>query len=390
MSSLPLDQERRRAPAYHPRPGRFSDPRVALVHYWLVAMRGGERVIERLLGLYPQADIFTHIYDPSRMSETIRKASVQTSFIERLPFSHRLYQYYLPLMPSALEQLDLGGYDLVISSEAGPAKGVITSPDSLHVCYCHSPMRYLWDQYHVYRKAASPLARMAMPLFYSRLRQWDVSSSSRVDRIAANSSYIQRRIRKVWNRGAAVIHPPVDTSLFWQSPEVEPFYLWVGQFVPYKRPDLAVEAFNKTGLPLKMVGTGSMLKELRQKARPNIEFIERMDFDGLRSMYAKARAYIITAEEDFGITPVEAMASGRPVIAFGRGGVLDTVIPDVTGLFFDRQEPDDLVAAVEHMEQEHGYFDPAALRMQADNFAPDRFDQGIAQLTCPDGNTRWN
>lgn len=368
----------------------FSQPRVAIVHYWLLSMRGGERVIERLLKLYPQADVFTHVYDPSRMSETIRNASVHTSFIEKLPFSHRLYQYYLPLMPLALEELDLSAYDLVISSEAGPSKGVITSPDALHVCYCHSPMRYLWDQYHIYRKAANPIARMAMPMLYPRLRQWDVSSSARVDRIAANSNYIRRRIQKVWNRDAAVVHPPVDTSLFWQSSDIAPFYLWVGQLVPYKRPDLAVDAFNKTGLPLKIVGTGSMLKNLRHRARSNIEFIERVDFDGLRDLYSRARAYVITAEEDFGITPVEAMASGRPVIAYGKGGVLDTVVPELTGLFYIRQDPDDLNSAIERMEQTHRDFDPGEAKRQAANFTPEKFDEGISQLINAGGITRWN
>ncbi|MEZ5687527.1 MAG: glycosyltransferase [Caenibius sp.] len=353
-------------------------------------MRGGERVIERLLNLYPQADVFTHVYDPSRMSEIIRNASVNTTFIEKLPFSHALYQYYLPLMPLALEQLDLTGYDLVISSEAGPAKGVITSPDALHVCYCHSPMRYLWDQYHIYRNAANPIARLAMPLLYPQLRQWDVSSSARVDRYAANSNFIRRRIQKVWNRDATVIHPPIETSLFWQSSEIDRFYLWVGQLVPYKRPDLVVDAFNKNGLPLKIVGTGSMLKSLRKQARSNIEFIEGLDFDRLRDLYARARAYVITAEEDFGITPVEAMASGRPVIAYGKSGVLDTVVPELTGLFYYRQDSDDLNSAIERMEQTHGDFDPREATRRAADFAPEKFDAAIARLANIDGVARWN
>lgn len=371
---------RQHGPAYHVRPSRFSEPRVALVHYWFVSMRGGERVVERLLGLYPQADIFTHVYNPDLVSATISKAKVTTSFINRLPGSRRLYQYYLPLMPMALEQLDLSGYDLVISSESGPAKGVITTPDSLHVCYCHSPMRYLWDHYHQYRSAANPLSRLAMPPIYHWLRQWDVSSSARIDRLAANSEFVRRRIAKVWRRDAEVIHPPVETSLFTPSTEIDDYYLWVGAMVPYKRPDLAVDAFTANGRPLLMVGQGSMLKQLKNRAGPNIRFVDRLDFKALRRAYARARAFVITAEEDFGIAPVEAMASGRPVIAYGCGGALDTVVPDRTGVFFDRQEIECLIAAVEEMELFLQHFDPRDAVAQADRFAPEHFDQRISRL----------
>ena len=369
-----------RGPAYHINPSRFSEPRVALVHYWLVSMRGGERVVERLLGLYPRADIFTHVYNPVLVSATIAKAKVTTSFINALPGSRRFYQYYLPLMPIALEQLDLNGYDLVISSESGPAKGVITGPDTLHVCYCHSPMRYLWDHYHQYRSEANLLSRMAMPMIYHWLRQWDVSSSARVDRLAANSEFVRRRIAKVWGRESEVIHPPVDTSLFTPSTEIEDYYLWVGAMVSYKRPDLAVDAFTANGLPLLMVGQGSMLRRLKARAGSNIRFVDRLDFNALRRAYARARAFVITAEEDFGIAPVEAMASGRPVIALGRGGALDTVVPGRTGVFFDRQEPESLIIAVKEMQKFLCHFDPRDTVAQADRFSPEHFDQRFRQL----------
>jgi glycosyltransferase involved in cell wall biosynthesis len=361
----------------------FSQPRVAIVHYWLVAMRGGERVVERLLRLFPQADLFTHVYDPNAMSARIRQARVHTSFIGRLPFATRAYQYYLPLMPMALEGLDLRGYDLVISSESGPAKGVITDPGSLHACYCHSPMRYLWDHYHLYRQEANPLVRLAMPLAYHRLRQWDMSSSARVDRFAANSSFIRDRIRKCWRREAEVIHPPVETSLFTPSLQVEDHYLWVGQMVPYKRPDLAVEAFNRNGLPLLMVGSGSLLAKLRATAKPNIRFVERMGFADLRRAYATTRALVFTAEEDFGIVPVEALASGRPVLAFGRGGVLDSIEPQVTGLFFGEQTVDSLAEGVERLEAWLPSFDPATAVKRAERFAPEVFDEKVAALVRP-------
>ena len=362
-------------------PSKFSAPRVAIVHYWLVSMRGGERVIERLLRMYPDADLFTHVYDPQRMSSTIRKANVTTSFINRLPFAQRFYQYYLPLMPMALEEFDLSGYDLVISSESGPAKGVITHPDSLHLCYCHSPMRYLWDHYHQYKSMANPLARLAMPMMYHRLRQWDMTSSARVDRFVANSQFVRQRIAKSWRRDADVIHPPVETSLFTPSLELDDFYLWVGQLVPYKRPDIAVDAFTANGLPLVVVGSGSMAKSLRGRAGPNIKFVDRLNFNELRQAYARCKALVMTAEEDFGITPVEAMASGRPVLAYGRGGVLDSVIEEQTGIFFDQQTSVSLAAAVEQMERFLPHFNSLDAVRQARRFAPEEFDAKMAALT---------
>ncbi|WP_240504413.1 glycosyltransferase [Tsuneonella mangrovi] len=358
----------------------FSEPRVAIVHYWLLTMRGGERVIDRMLGLYPGADLFCHVYDRERMSARIRNARVSTTFIAQLPFSKRLYQYYLPLMPMALEELDLSGYDLVISSESGPAKGVITDPGSTHVCYCHSPMRYLWDHYHGYKSAANPIARLAMPPLYHRMRKWDVTSSALVDGFAANSKFIQQRIRKVWRREADVIHPPVEVAQFEPTQEVGEEFLWVGQMVSYKRPDIAVDAFNANGLPLLMVGTGPMTKRLRAKAKPNIRFVERMDFASLRRTYAQARAFVMTAEEDFGITPVEAMAAGRPVIGFGRGGILDSVVDQSTGLFFDRQEPETLQAAIERFDAFEHHFDPADSVARARHFAPEVFDRKFREF----------
>lgn len=353
---------------------------MAIVHYWFVAMRGGERVVERLLHLFPNADIFTNVYDPDSLSATLKKAPMKAGFVNRLPFARRLYQYYLPLMPMALEGLDLSEYDLVISSESGPAKGVISRPDALHICYCHSPMRYLWDHYHQYRAEAPMIARAAMPLMYHGLRQWDVSSSARVDRFVANSSFIKQRIGKFWRREADVVHPPVETGLFHRSNELDESYLWVGQMVPYKRPDIAVEAFNANGLPLTMVGTGSMLKKLQAIAKPNVKFIDRLDFASLRAAYASCKAFIMTAEEDFGITPVEAMASGRPVIAYGRGGVIDSVVPGQTGLFFQEQSAESLVDGIERMEAFLGNFDPADAIRQAGKFAPEEFDRKFMQL----------
>jgi glycosyltransferase involved in cell wall biosynthesis len=331
-------------------------PRTAIIHYWLVGMRGGERVLERLLRLFPNADVFTHVYDPAAVSQVIRDRPVRTTFVQHLPGARRHYQKYLPLMPMALEQLDLRGYDLIISSESGPAKGVICPPGALHVCYCHSPMRYLWDHYTDYRRAAGLLTRLAMPLLTHGLRSWDHASAARVDRFMANSTFIQQRIEKAYRRPSTVVYPPVDMSLFHQSDDVEARYLWVGQLTSYKRPDLAVDAFNELGLPLLMVGDGEMMRELRRRAR------------------------LFTAEEDFGMVPVEAMASGRPVLAYGNGGALDTVLPGITGLFFQEQSKDSLIAAVEAMEAWLPHFQPAHAVRNAERFSPERFDEGVLSV----------
>jgi glycosyltransferase involved in cell wall biosynthesis len=351
--------------------------KVAIVHYWLVIMRGGERVIERLLHLFPDADIFTHVYDPAAMSDVIRNRPVQTTFIQKLPGAGRHYQKYLPLMPMALEELDLTAYDLVISSESGPAKGVITAPDAMHLCYVHSPMRYLWDHYHNYKSSAGLITRTAMPFLFHRLRQWDTVSAARVDRFVANSSFISKRIEKAWRRESTVVHPPVDTSLFKRSHELSDHYLWVGQMTPYKRADLAVDAFNALKLPLLMVGDGEMAAGLRTRAGPNIKFISRMSFDDLRNAYATSRGLIFTPEEDFGIVPVEMMASGRPVLAYGRGGALDSVAENVSGMFFKEQTVESLIEGVRRFENWLPHFDPEAAITHARTFGPEHFDRGI-------------
>lgn len=356
--------------------------RVAIIHYWLVTMRGGERVLERLLRLFPQADIFTHVYDPSAVSETIRSRRVFTTFIDRLPGAKRHYQKYLPLMPLALEELDLSGYDLIISSESGPAKGVITPPGSLHVCYCHSPMRYLWDQYPTYKAAAGRLERMVMPITFHGLRQWDVTSAARVDRVVANSRFIQKRIKKFWRRDSVVVHPPVDTTLFGASKTPGERWLWVGQMTPYKRADLAVDAFNSLGMPLLMVGDGPMARDLHRRARPNITIVPRLNFEALREAYATCRALLFTAEEDFGIVPVEVLASGRPVLAYGRGGAVDTVDPGQTGAMFDHQDVESVVAGITALENWLPDFDPARALASARRFSPEVFDAGILAATA--------
>ena len=355
----------------------FPGCKVAIIHYWLVGMRGGERVLERLLHLFPEADIFTHVYDPAAVSDVIRRQQVRTTFIQKLPRATSLYQKYLPLMPMALEQLDLRGYDLVISSESGPAKGVIAPPDALHLCYCHSPMRYLWDHFADYRNSAGFAARMTMPLVFPGLRQWDQSSAARVDRIVANSNFIRQRIRRTWRRDSVVVHPPVPVQEYALPQDTRDFYLWVGQLTRYKRADLAVEAFNKLRLPLLMIGQGDLEPQLREIVGPNIVILPKLKFAELKKAYASCKALIFTAEEDFGIIPVEVNASGRPVIGYGRGGLLDSIIDGQTGLYFKEQEIDSLVDAVQRFERWQGDFEPALARRNASRFAPEIFDAGI-------------
>lgn len=350
--------------------------KVALVHYWLVNMRGGEHVLEALCRLYPQADIFTHVLDRERLSPLLRERAIYTTFIQRLPASRRLYQKYLPLMPLALEQLDLTGYDLVISSESGPAKGVLTRTESTHICYCHTPMRYLWDFYPQYLASASPLVRLAMRPLCSRLRQWDVLSANRVDHFIANSRTVARRIRKHWRREAAVVHPPVDTSAFpLRTAGRKEYYLCLGQLVDYKRVDLAVRACTRLNRPLVVAGEGEARASLEALAGPTVRFVGRRDGADIGRLYAGCRALLFPGEEDFGIVPVEAMATGAPVIAYGRGGVTETVIEGATGLFFEEQRVESLVAAIEDFERRESGFDPAVIRARALAFSGERFEQ---------------
>ncbi len=354
--------------------------RIAIVHYWLVGMRGGESVVEALCEMFPDADIFTHVVDREAISSRLRQHRISTSFIARLPRAVKAYRTYLPLMPLALEQLDMRRYDLIISSESGPAKGIVPPAEAVHVCYCHSPMRYIWNMYADYRAGAGLLTRMAMPALAHYLRAWDHSSAARVDQFVANSSCVATRIRKYYRRDSIVVHPPVDTGSFMplHPDAVGDFHLMVGALVRYKRPDLAVEAFNATGRRLIVIGGGEMLDELRRMAGPTVEVVGPQPPEEVRRLYARCRALVFPGEEDFGIVPVEAMASGRPVVAFGRGGVLDTVIDGVTGALFHEQTVDALVDAVERCERQQ--FDPLALSRHASRFGKRRFQLEMRSL----------
>src|SRR5450432_280596 len=297
--------------------------RAAIVHYWLLNLRGGEKVVEALCRLLPDADIFTLFYDPEKVSPVVRSHRVQASFLQPL---RRHYRSLLPLMPYALERFDLRGYDLVVSSESGPAKGVLTSSRTRHICYCHTPMRYLWDLYPDYQRdiVRGKSRQLAMGVAANYLRLWDYASAARVDEFVANSANVQQRIWKAYRRESRVVYPPVPVEDFYQR-RSEDYYLIVSELAPYKRLDYAVSLLFQTGRRLKIVGEGQQAKYLRSLGGANTEFCGRVPYDQLRRLYAGCRALIMPGEEDFGMTAVEAQASGKPVIALGRGGALESV-----------------------------------------------------------------
>lgn len=363
--------------------------RVAVVQFWLSGYGGTERVLEAIGEIFPQADYYALVVTDNAIPPKLRERGVKRSFVAKIPGAKRWFRHLLPLYPLALEQFDLGGYDLVISSESGPAKGVITSPRTCHICYCHTPMRYLWDMYHEYRKTMNPFTRAGFSLMATHLRQWDFSTAARVDHFVANSEYVAARIWKYYRRESTVIHPPVDVSAGYISKETEDYYLAVNRLVPYKRIDLAIEACNRLGRRLYVVGTGPEYQRLRKLAGPTIEFLGRLDENSLPQTYARCRALLFPAEEDFGLVPVEAQSYGRPVIAYGRGGVLETVIglrpgksPErATGMFFNEQSASALAQSIVAFEKVETSFEPEFIRSSSLRFSKERFKEGFANLT---------
>ena len=344
-------------------------------------MRGGEKCLEILCELFPDATLHTLLHNKGSVSETISRMKIETSFVQSLPFITDHYRKYLPLFPTAIEQFDLTHYDLVISSSHCVAKGVITSPETCHICYCHTPMRYAWEMYYTYfsKNSLNPLVRWTVPFFMNYLRTWDERSSDRVDHFVANSQNVRRRIQKHYRRDAEVIYPPADTGYFELGKDQDDYFLVVSALVPYKRIDLAVTAFSELGSPLIIVGEGAERKKLMKMARANIKFIDWQSGSELIGYYQRCRALIFPGEEDFGIVPVEAQACGKPVIAFGKGGAIESVkgaFPDQdissshTGVFFHPQTSEALIQAVRRFES--GRFDPERIREHAL-----RFDKGV-------------
>lgn len=348
---------------------------IALLHYWLTNMRGGENVLAEFCRLYPDADIFTHAWNPQTVKEPFCKHRIHESFISRLPGARSGCQKYLPLMPTALRQLDLSEYDVLISSESGPAKGVRKAPGALHICYCHTPMRYLWDMYQEYYDNAGIAGKLGMRLFRDYLRRYDLASAEGVDHFVANSRFVAERIQRIYHRDSTVIYPPVDTAFFREAEtgDKQDYYLYVGQLIDYKRPDLAVESCLKLKRKLVIVGDGNCRAKLEKRCAGNsdIVFAGRCSGDLLRQYYAGARALLFPGVEDFGIVPLEAQATGTPVIALGRGGALETVRDRETGLFFDTPDAEALCEAIERFEA--STWNARRCAEHAEKFNPQRF-----------------
>ena len=357
--------------------------RVALVHDWLTGMRGGERCLEVFCELFPTADLYTLLHVPGRVAPAIERRRIVTSLIQRLPQAERRYRQYLPLFPAAIGAFDLSGYDLVLSSSHAVAKSVRVPPGARHVCYCFTPMRYVWDLYDDYFGPRAGLAaRVLMPPLAAWLRRWDRATAARVHHFVAISRFVAERIRRVYDRDADVIYPPVDVARFRVDDAPGDFYLVVSALTPYKRVDLAVEACNRLGRRLVVVGTGPEARRLGALAGPTVELLGWRDDAQTAELYARCRALLFPPLEDFGITPLEAMASGRPVIAFGQGGARETVVTPggaeaPTGLFFERQTVDDLVEAIRRFESGATAFEPKALRRRAEAFDRPLFKERI-------------
>jgi glycosyltransferase involved in cell wall biosynthesis len=356
--------------------------RVALVHHWFVSFAGGERVVDTIASMFPSADIFTLFLDEEKLSPALRGRKITSSFLDRIPAARKVHRHWLPLYPLAVEMLDLSGYDLVISSDSGPMKGVITDLDATHICYCHSPMRYLWDGYSAYRRDMSPISKLIFELTSHYVRNWDHLAAQRVDHFIANSGYVARRIQKYYRRRSTIIHPPIDTSRSYLASSHEDYYLAVGRLVPYKRTDILIEACQKLGRKLVIVGDGPEMDRLKRSAGRNVEFLGRASDEQLKDIYARCRALLFAADEDFGMVPLEAQAYGRPVIAYGKGGSLETVVGAggsavrertnrdelITGVFFEKQSADSLVNAILAFESSEHLFAPKDIQSHARRF----------------------
>lgn len=354
---------------------QLSGLKVAIVHDWLVGLGGAERVVQSLLKLFPQADVYTSVYDPEKIN-IFKGRKIHTSFLQNWPLAKKKHQLFAKYRPLAFESFDLSAYDLVISSSSAESKGVITPTETLHISYIHTPVRYYWSGYQDYLKnpgfgALNPFVRIMMPGQVRRLRKWDFAAAQRPDYLIANSKVVAERIEKYYKRDSLVIHPPVDTERFSGGSIVNDYYLVVSRFVPYKRVDLAIEACNQLERKLIVAGRGPELKRLKKLAGPTIRFVDSPSDSLVQDLYSKAKAFIFSAEEDFGITPVEAMAAGLPVICYGKGGATETVVDGKTGVYHSKQTVDSLVGAIERLESTK--FDAKVITKHASEFSEDRF-----------------
>ena len=364
---------------------------IALVHDWLNQLGGAEDVLENFVSMYPDSPIFTSLYWQKRMPTHWQDWDIRTSFIDRMPLSHQKQQLYFPLYPFAFEQFDFSNYDVILSNKSGFCHGVISGPETMHVCYCLTPTRYVWRYFqYAEQEQLGGLTKRALLPFLTFLRQWDRLAADRVDHFIAISEEIRRRIAKVYRRDSTIIYPPVETTRFEPSNRVEDYYLFVGRLVPYRRLDVLIEAFNKMKRPLHIAGSGRDRERLEALAGPTIEFMGRVPDEDLPDLVARCKAFMFPGEEDFGIAPIQANAAGRPVIAYAAGGALETVIPGKTGMWFTEQTPQSIIEAVEsfdahlvndavirhHAEQ----FDTAVFQQKIQLFIEEKYDQHHGKL----------
>jgi glycosyltransferase involved in cell wall biosynthesis len=386
------------------RPKQSHQMRVAIVHHWFISRAGGERVFDAIASIFPTADVFTLFLDRRKMPRALQQRKITTSFLDKIPAAQKVHRHLLPFYPLAVEMLDLSGYDLIITSDSGPMKGVLTDPHSTHICYCHSPMRYLWDGYTAYHRSMSPLAQSVFGITSHYVRNWDYSAAQRVDHFIANSHYVAARIGKYYRRKSTVIHPPIDTSNGYLANKHGDYYLAVGRLVPYKRTDILIDACRKLGRKLVIVGEGPERKKLEKYSPKEVEFLGGLNDSELGTAYAHCRALLFAADEDFGMVPLEAQSYGRPVIAFGKGGSLETVrgIFDpnhgqianedtaVTGLFFREQTADSLAEAILSFESSEDVFIPLDIQLHARKFDTsvflDRMRKYIKHVTAESGS----
>jgi glycosyltransferase involved in cell wall biosynthesis len=354
--------------------------KVAIVHDWIIDIGGAERCLESIYSLYPLSDVYTLIAsEQSAVSLGIDTKRITSSFIKKLPKAKRKYRNYLPFFPFAIEQFDLSGYDVVISSSHSVAKGALTDSNQLHICYCHTPVRYAWDMYHQYMKdngLTKGLKGNIAKLILHYIRIWDLASTNRIDHFIANSQNTAKRIKKIYGRESTVIYPPVDIDRFELHFEKEDFYLTASRMVPYKKMDLIVEAFSQMpDKKLVVVGDGPDFKKIRSKASRNVEILGYQPSDILKELMQKSKAFVFAAEEDFGIVPVEAQACGTPVIGYEKGGLKETVIENKTGIFYKQQTVQSLIGAIAEFERKQYRFDSMVIRKNAKRFGRERFEE---------------
>jgi len=351
--------------------------KIALVHDYLVQYGGAERVLEAFTELFPYAPIYTLIYDEEAMHGVFSDKRIYTSFLQRFPFSHKRHRFFPPLMPLAIEQFDFSKYDIVLSDSSSYAKGILTRPETLHICYMHTPMRYAWDDCQKYTQdfGFPTFIKKIVPFLMSPIRLWDRSSADRVDHFLTNSQFVSKRIKKYYDKESLVVHPPVNVDRFFLSEKKEDYFLIVGRLIAYKRHDIAIQAFNRLKLPLKIIGRGPELERLQKMAGPTIEFLGRVPEEKLPEYYAKCRGFVFPQEEDFGIVAIEAMSAGRPIIAYRAGDIVEHLEEGKMGVFFDEQTPEAIVSAVQRFRDAD--YDPQYIRNQSLPFDKERFKATI-------------